>query len=134
MKTKIVNDSYYTGFEGEPEIAFVLEKSNERQILKMWIGYFDTLLDLMCQYESFNDGILHEYYVHEGWYEDSPWEITNIDAAIQLFKSFNLQSVDEKTIEASSNIVSTLPEVAREIAYFLEQAKSNECKVYIVYE
>lgn len=134
MKKEIVYDSYYSGFEGEPEIAFVFENSDERHILKMWTGYFDTMLDLMCQYEPFNDGILHEYYAHEGWYEESPWELTNLNAAIQLFKSFNLQKVNENTIEASPNIVPTLPEVASEIAQFLEQAKSNESNAYIIYE
>lgn len=134
MKTEIVNDSYYTGFEGEPEIAFVYETTNERQVLKMWTGYFDTMLDLMCQYEAYNDGILHEYYIHEGWYEESPWELTNLDATIQLFKSFNLKKVDIRVVEVSPNIVPTLPEVAREITQFLVHAKSSESNVYIVYD
>lgn len=130
MKTEIVNDSYFAGFEGEPEIAFIYEKFNERQVLKIWTGYFDTMLDLMCHYEAYNDGILHEYYVHEGWYEKSPWELTDLDATIQLFKSFNLKSVEVKEVEASPNIVSILPEVAREITQFLEQAKSNGSNIY----
>lgn len=134
MKTEIVNNSYYTGFESESEIALVYEKTNEIQVLKMWTGYFDTMLDLMCQYEAYNDGILYEYYIHEGWYEESPWELTNLDATIQLFKSFNLQNVDIAAIEASPNIVPTLPEVAREITRFLEHAKSSESNVYIIYD
>jgi len=134
MKREIVYDFYYSGFEGESEIAFVFEKSDERYILKMWTGYFDTILGLMCEYEPYNDGILHEYYAHEGWYEESPWELTNIDVVIQLFKSFDLQKVDNNTVEASPNIVPTLPEVASEIAQFLEQAKSNDCNVFIIYE
>ncbi|MFD0670581.1 hypothetical protein [Cohnella sp. GCM10027633] len=134
MKTEFVNAAYYTGFEGEPEIAFVYEMTNERQVLKLWTGYFDTIMDLMCQYESYKNGILHEYYVHEGWYEESPWEVTQLDATIQLFKSFHLQSVDVKAAEASPNIVPVLPDVAREIIQFLEQARINGSTVYIVYD
>lgn len=134
MKKETVNDFYYLGFEGEPDIIFVFENSDERQILKMWSGYFDTMLDLMCQYESFDNGILHEYYVHEGWYEESPWELTNLDSVIQLFKSFDLQRVNENAVEVSPSIVPTLPKVAFDIAQFLENVKSNESKVYIVYE
>lgn len=92
------------------------------------------MLDLMCQYESFDEGILHEYYVHEGWYDESPWEITNLESTVSLFRSFSLQRVNEKAVEASPNIVDTLPAVACVIAKFLEQANCSEGKVYIVYD
>lgn len=59
MKEEIVNDSYYLGYEGEPEIVFVFKSSNNKQTLKIWNGYVETIVDLMCQYESFDDGILH---------------------------------------------------------------------------
>ncbi|MEK3918089.1 hypothetical protein ACMX2M_25210 [Paenibacillus polymyxa] len=60
MKEDKVSDFYYVGYEGQPEILIVFGNSAEKNILKMWNGYFDTLLDLMCQYESTDNGILQE--------------------------------------------------------------------------
>lgn len=129
-----VNDFYYIGYEGQPEILIVFENSAEKNILKMWNGYFETLLDLMCQYESTDNGILQEYYAHEGWYEGSPWEIQDLDLAIHLFKSFNVSKVTDEQIENVKNVVPTLPEVAHQISTFLELAKTNGCSVYIEYD
>ncbi|NUU77371.1 hypothetical protein [Paenibacillus xylanilyticus] len=58
MREEKVNDTYYVGYE----------------------GYLETLLDLMCHYESTDNGILQEHYAHEGWYEESPWEIQDLDS------------------------------------------------------
>ncbi|KOY14297.1 hypothetical protein [Paenibacillus xylanivorans] len=134
MKEELVNDSFYIGFEGQPEILILFDNLTEKNILKMWNGYFETLLDLMCQYEPSNEGILHEYYAHEGWYEESPWEIQNLDAAIHLFKSFDMSKLTGEQIENSENIIPALPEVAQRISTFLEAAKSNGSNVYIVYD
>ncbi|WP_340018801.1 hypothetical protein NSQ20_31210 [Paenibacillus sp. FSL K6-1122] len=126
-----VNDFYYVGYEGQPEILIVFENSAEKNILKMWNGYFETLLDLMCHYEPTDIGILQEYYAHKGWFEESPWEIQDLDSAIHLFKSFNVSKVIGEQIENVKNIVPTLPEVAHQITTFLELAKTNACSVYI---
>lgn len=88
----------------------------------------------MCQYESTDNGILQEYYAHEGWYEGSPWEIQDLDSAIHLFKSFNMSKVTGEQIENVKNIVPTLPEVAQQISTFLELAKTNGSSVYIEYD
>ncbi|CAI8959684.1 conserved hypothetical protein [Brevibacillus sp. IT-7CA2] len=131
MKSEAINDLYYVGFEGEPEIIFMYEKSNEVQVLKLWNGYFESLLDCLVQQAPVQDGILHEYYVHEGWYEESPWEITNVEKAVQLFKSFDVKKVTENE---SSNIIPVLPAITMDIISFLEQAIQSGNRVFIVYE
>ncbi|PJN57723.1 hypothetical protein PAEAM_39360 [Paenibacillus sp. GM1FR] len=79
MKEENVIDTYYVGFEGYSIIQIVFESFTEKNVLKMWNGYFETLLDLMCHYESADNGTLKESYAHEGWYEGSPWEIQDLD-------------------------------------------------------
>ena len=34
MKEELVNDSYYVGFEGQPEILILFESPTEKNILK----------------------------------------------------------------------------------------------------
>ncbi|RAT96550.1 hypothetical protein [Brevibacillus sp. Leaf182] len=131
MKSEVINDLYYVGFEGEPEIIFMYEKSTEVQVLKLWNGYFESLLDCLVQQRPVHDGILHEYYFHEGWYEESPWEIKDVEKAIQLFKSFDVKKVTEKE---SSNIIPVLPDITMNIISFLEQAIQSGNRVFIVYE
>ncbi|GEC92270.1 MULTISPECIES: hypothetical protein [Brevibacillus] len=131
MKSEVINDLYYVGFEGEPEIIFMYEKSNEVQVLKLWNGYFELLLDCLVQQTSVQDGILHEYYVHEGWYEESPWEIKDVEKAVQLFKLFDVKKVTENE---SSNIIPVLPAITMDIISFLQQAIQSGNRVFIVYE
>lgn len=126
--------NYYVGYEGQPEISFFFESYTEKNILKMWIGYFETLLDLMTQYAPSDEDILHEYCAHEGWYDESSWEIQNIDAAIRVFESFNFNKASVEKLEQVNNIVPDLPEVAHQITAFLEKAITNGCKVCIEYD
>lgn len=133
MKERM-NDTYYVGYEGQPEISFFFESPREKNTLKMWNGYFETLLDLMTQFALSDEGILHEYCAHEGWYDESPWEIQNIDAAIRLFESFDLNKASGKQIEQVKSIVPDLSGVAHQMTTFLEKAKIKGCKVYIEYD
>ncbi|OWR31281.1 hypothetical protein CDO73_07725 [Saccharibacillus sp. O23] len=134
MDKKETNSIYYLGFEGYPEIDLISKNNMDIKTLKLWVGYFETILDLMSQYEDIEGGILYEYYLHNGWYEESPWELKNLESAIQLFKDFNLEQIDEKMLQESSSIVPILPKVACEIADFLEQALSSKSEVYICYD
>ncbi|WP_244310632.1 hypothetical protein [Paenibacillus ottowii] len=47
MKTDKINDTYYAGFEGEPEIRVIYTNSDESYVLKIWNGYFEILLDCL---------------------------------------------------------------------------------------
>ncbi|MCE5170381.1 hypothetical protein LQV63_13780 [Paenibacillus profundus] len=135
MKATVINDSYYVGFEGEPELVFMYENITERLELRVWNGYFETLLNFMIEQQvPIQNGILHEYYIHEGWYEESPWEIKNIKEAIQLFRSFDVIRLTEDGIKASENIVSMLPALTSDIITFLEQANDSGDRVFIIYD
>ncbi|TKI56923.1 hypothetical protein E8L90_16430 [Brevibacillus antibioticus] len=134
MSSEMINSSYYVGFEGEPELTLIYENLNDRYELRLWNGYFETLLDCMFEQVTDQSGILYEYSIYEGWYEESPWEIKNIKEAIQLFKSFDATKLTEDRVKVSKNIIATLPALASDIVTFLEQAITNGNRVFIVYE
>ncbi|MDP4097330.1 hypothetical protein OIN60_11170 [Paenibacillus sp. P96] len=135
VSSEMINNSYYVGFEGEPQLIFMYENLNVRYELQLWNGYFETLLDCLIEQANDRSGILHEYCAYEGWYEESPWEIKNIKQAIQLFKSFDPNKLTEEDgVKASKNIKSILPTLTSDIITFLEQANDIGNKVFIVYE
>lgn len=41
---EIVNNKYYVGFEGEPEIQFICKKACDTYIIIIWEGYFDEIM------------------------------------------------------------------------------------------
>lgn len=134
MKTDKVNDTYYAGFEGEPEIRLIYKDSDESYILKIWNGYFDTLLDCLVQIESAQSNILSEYYAHEGWYEESPWEVKNIRENLQLFTSFDINNLTEEEAKSLTNILPVIPDLKNDIIILLERAVNGNGNVYIEYD
>lgn len=95
---EIIDDKYYKGFEGEPEIQFIkLLKEDERQILSIWSGYFDEIMEKIEPTTNGWDGLAYYYQLQEGWYEESPWTIDNIDYAIRQFNEINEGSLHETT-------------------------------------
>ncbi|PAE08308.1 hypothetical protein CHI12_06695 [Terribacillus saccharophilus] len=118
----MINTKYYDGFEGEPEVVLF----NDHQRFIMWNGYFESLLDSLLDTNLEKEGILEEYYNHEGWYDDSPWMIPDVPLTIWQLKHFDLNKVNQ-----SENIKVVLPELAHEIILFLENSKE---KVWIEYD
>ncbi|KQO01104.1 hypothetical protein [Paenibacillus sp. Leaf72] len=134
MKEVLINDSYYIGFEGEPEIVFMYESLIGRHELRLWNGYFETFLDCLLEQVPVQNVILHEYYIHEGWYDESPWEIQDVEGALQLFKSFAVRELKEDENRASENITAMLPLLSVDIITFLEQANESGSRVFIIYD
>lgn len=114
---KLENTTYYEGFEGEPELA--LAYGEEKFI--MWIGYFEAILDALLQSNLPQEGILKEYFYHEGWYDDSPWEIPDTIAMIEQLKEFNIEMVNQ-----SEPIKKILPDIVEELIQFLESALQEQ--------
>ncbi|GGB56559.1 hypothetical protein GCM10011409_37690 [Lentibacillus populi] len=123
-----IKEKYYKGFEGEPEIEIVNEGE---KVLRIWNGYFETLLESLFNEED-PVGLIKEYVFHEGWYDESPWEIKDLDLAIEQFKKSDINNIRHK--EEIQNILPILPELSREIVSFLQDSKEKGKKVYIVYE
>nr|WP_318539755.1 hypothetical protein [Terribacillus saccharophilus] len=118
----MINNKYYDGFEGEPKLAFF----NDRHKFIIWNGYFEIILDSLLDTELKKEGLLKEYFNHEGWYDDSPWMIPDISLTIRQLKQFDLNKVEQ-----SENIKVVLPELVQEIIKFI--VSSNE-RVWIEYD
>lgn len=118
----MLNRKYYEGFEGEPELVLIDSEENK---LIIWIGYFEAILDALLESNLEKEGIIKEYFYHEGWYDDSPWAIKDIHLTIKQLKSFDLSKVQQ-----SKTIKNVLPGLVQDIIQFLEQAKNE----YVVIE
>lgn len=127
------NVDYYTGFEGEGEIVFV--NQNERVIFefKMWIGYFNSILNNINSVALESNNFLDLYYLQEGWFDESPFEIKDVAEVIYLFKEFNIfkLTVEEKIkINSMSDI---LVNIKKDLIDFLEFSLDNGCVTTISY-
>lgn len=112
----MLNRKYYEGFEGEPELILV----NEENKLIIWNGFFEAILDALLETNLEKEGIIKEYFYHEGWYDDSPWVIKDVQLTIKQLKSFDLSKVHQ-----SDNIKNVLPELVQEIIHFLENTRNG---------
>lgn len=119
----LLNRKYYEGFEGEPELVLV----NEENKFIIWNGYFEAILDALLEINLEKEGIIKEYFNHEGWYDESPWAIKDIQLTIEQLKSFDLSKVKQ-----SDNIKNVLPDLVQEIIQFLENARNTN--VVVVYD
>ncbi len=130
----IINNKYYEGFEGEIEIDLIYKKNGvEIERLEIWNGYFSALLTGMLQLGTEPIGILHEYNLREGWYEDeNPWKIPDIAQAITQFSNYSESNFSEEE-RPGKLLLSSLPKVLESIIQFLEKAKKNCGEVYIEY-
>ncbi len=107
MDTK--NIDHYSGFEGEPEIQFMsISKNNEKIILHIWGGYFNSIMDSIEASKEGWKGLAYFYHLHEGWYEEDLWQIKDIDAAIKEFKEINRANFQPQEHKILENILDLL--------------------------
>lgn len=78
---------FYSGFEGEPEIRFVLSTPNgEEDIVRLWSGYFDMLIGRVQPEREGWTGLALAYHLDEGWHRTTPWIVPNIAEAIEQWE------------------------------------------------
>ncbi len=108
---KIIS-KHYDGFEGEPEIQFVrIAKNGERFILRIWIGFFDSIMDMIEPQKSGWTGLAYYYHMYEGWYDESPWQIADVQAVIDELKEINSSVLDNQTQNVLKDIFELLQSV-----------------------
>jgi hypothetical protein len=119
-----VISKYYDGFEGEPEIRFIQGIDNEeKQVLSIWEGYFDKIMNVIIPEQTGWTGLAYFYHLHEGWYEESPWQIQSIDNVCKQLKGIDINALDRDT-----------QNVLNDILEFLESAQLQKHNVWIAYE
>ncbi|HDK7166200.1 TPA: hypothetical protein PTV44_000002 [Clostridium botulinum] len=127
----MIDDKYYVGFEGEPEVViYYKEKDMKKNGMKIWIGYFQYLLDASISNTIENGGLVKNYMNQDGWYDESPWKIESLNEAIMELSQFNSESVKSK----EKSVVKKLPAIQKELITFLKNAKINNKSVYVNYE
>jgi ABC-type transport system substrate-binding protein len=115
---------YYSGFEGEPEIQFITIMSNGRKfIVMLWYGHF---FEIMEKIKPASDGwhsLAYYYNMHEGWYDQSPWQIPNVNEALDQLKTIDTTGFDKETND-----------VYNDVCALLAQAASEKKPVWIAYD
>lgn len=86
------DERYYAGFEGEPEIVFIIsENGTEYQRFGFWDGYFDDMLREVKPAAEGWTGIA--YYYHVGmfadahWCKDQPWQIDDLPLVLHQLQA-----------------------------------------------
>lgn len=99
-----MREDFYSGFDGEPEIRFEAKSAGTvHRSVRMWVGYFDDLMDhVPCQGLDWTS-VAHAYHNAEGWYDESPWRIPNTGEALKQWKSIDLSKLEriEKSVHAA---------------------------------
>lgn len=98
-KNNVINDNYYNGFEGEPEIHLICKKGNDSSVFIIWEGYFDQIMRLIKPDDSGWTGLAYCYNMYSGWYEESPWIVQDLEMALKQFESIDRKMLDSEATE-----------------------------------
>jgi hypothetical protein len=93
----MINNKYYFGFEGEPEIQIIQKRNDNDYVLSIWEGYFDRIMSQMKPDKTGWTGIAYFYHLHTGWYDDDMWVDKNIIDSYNKFKSICKERLDKKS-------------------------------------
>lgn len=114
---------FYTGFEGEPELIFLQKTANCEKILRLWEGYFDTMMQ-QVSLSSNGEWTNLAYYYHlclGCWGEEvENWQIPNIESVIDQLKKIQLMADDSQSIPSLQALI-----------IFLKEANEQSISVYI---
>ncbi|MFG6358299.1 MAG: hypothetical protein K1W26_15995 [Acetatifactor sp.] len=75
------DETFYKGFEGEPEMVFsLLEDGVLTRKFSVWDGYFSCIMSLIRPEEGWT-GLAYYYNRYIGWYEEEHWRIPDLAEA-----------------------------------------------------
>ena len=90
-----------------------------------------ALLDAMLDQNIAHRGMLENYCLQTGWYDEDPWELVDLKLAVTQFQQMDFKPMQQ---ERRSELLSELPQVAEKIIAFLEEAMLKNQKVYMSYD
>ncbi|AOR23490.1 hypothetical protein [Clostridium taeniosporum] len=125
----MINNKYYDGLEGEPEVVIYF-KEKDKEGFRIWIGYFEYLLGASISGEVKIGGILESYINQDGWYDESEWRIEELQQAIFELEQFNIEKIESK----EDSIIETVSNIQKDLVKFLKNALKNSHLVCIDYE
>ncbi len=120
-----IDEKYYDGFEGDPEMIFTLVKSNgQKEEFGIWEGYFSTIIKKVKPKEIGWTGLAYYYHLYTGWYEESPWIVNNLVESYEQLKEIDIESF----------VYDKEKEVLEIIIYLFEKAINNQGTLFISYD
>ncbi|MFA5839038.1 MAG: dihydroorotate dehydrogenase (quinone) [Candidatus Margulisiibacteriota bacterium] len=111
---------YTVGFEGEPEIHFILNSQGFSWIIKLWEGYFSAIMDPIETGPNGWTGLALPYHTLSGWNKDEKWQIPNLTEVIE-----QLSNIEPKRFHDPSH------RILLEIIDLLSLARKNNQPVFI---
>ncbi len=111
------NNYYYKGFEGEPEIQFIIRKEDEDYIFSIWEGYFDRIMSLLKPDKNGWTGIAYVYHMDIGWYDEEIWAVDNLRDTYDKFISIPKSRLDNKCQNVLLKICCLLNEALKKDYY-----------------
>lgn len=127
----MISEKYYDGFENEVEVVIYYYDSNNNKLgIKIWEGYFENLLSGCFNGNANTGGLMESYITHEGFYDEKPWEIKNIQTAI-----YELERFDEGNVETENiNIINIVKQIRGDLISLMKEALKNNISIYIEYD
>lgn len=105
----IIINKYYDGFDGEPEIKFIYNGNDgDRIIIRIWEGFFNRIMNSIKPCQEGWSGLAYYYNMHEGWYDKSPWNISDVNEAIDQLRTIDIDVFDDNTLEVFNDIFDLL--------------------------
>lgn len=120
---KTVNNKYYVGFEGEPEIQFICKKACNTYTIIIWEGYFDEIMEKIVPEEKGWTGLAYYYNMDLGWNKDSPWVIEDLQLTIKQLSTIKHEILRDETSE-----------ILKMLCNMIMEAIDNKLDVFIAKE
>jgi hypothetical protein len=115
---------FYSGFEGEPEMRFVLCHDSEEQVeVRAWYGYFVKVIDEVSPVDGRWTGLALPQHMFEGWHEESPWQVPNLREVVEQWRSVPPEKLDSDTRYFHSAVLT-----------LLERALAEDGAVWVYYD
>ena len=114
---------FYKGFEGEPELTISQKdfSGNTINSIKLWIGFFDSIIELIKpNFKDEWEGITVYYHAHTGWYDNSLWKCEEVILFIQQLESIEKLQLNVQTQEILEILIELLKESisSKTVIYF----------------
>jgi hypothetical protein len=88
---KDIELDFYSEFDGDTEIIFIIKTDNYQKKLRIWSGYFSQIMRMIEMPEDTPwSGLAYYFHLMIGWQEDY-WQIPNLEEALLQLQSIKLE-------------------------------------------
>ncbi|MCA8831213.1 MULTISPECIES: hypothetical protein [Hymenobacter] len=116
-----MHHDFYSDFEPEPELVF--KTSDDTSSIRMWSGYFDSIIssDTPDEHGCWQ-GLAVFYHTDTGWYTSSPFQLTELGHIVERLRHCNDPTWDKN-----------IRRIYTSLLFFFEQAERQHKKVIVEY-